>query len=114
MTMNASQVGFNPDYGQDAPTIDQVRALADYAILEFGTPWCGHCKASWPAVEDVLSELKVPHIKVYDGKGKVLGRQFQIKLWPTLILLHAAEEVARLVRPLQVKEVLELVAHTKQ
>jgi thioredoxin 1 len=56
----------------------------------------------------------VPHIKVYDGKGKVLGRQFQIKLWPTLILLHAGEEVARLVRPLQVKEVLELVAHTKQ
>lgn len=112
--MNASQVGFNPDYAQDAPTISQIRALADYAILEFGTPWCGHCKASWPAVQDVLTELKLAHIKVFDGKGKLLGRQFQVKLWPTLILLHSGEEIARLVRPLQVKAVRELVAHIEQ
>lgn len=111
--MNASQIGFNPEYSEDAPTIDQVRTLADYAILEFGTPWCGHCRASWPAVQEVLNQLNLPHIKVYDGKGKRLGREFQVKLWPTLILLSSGEEVARLVRPLQVEEVREFVKPTE-
>jgi thioredoxin 1 len=52
-------------------------------------------------VRQVLKNQKqLTHIKVYDGKGKKLGRFFQVKLWPTLILFHDGQEVARLVRPL--------------
>jgi thioredoxin 1 len=50
------------------------------------------------------------HIKQYDGKGKPLGRAFNVKLWPTLILLHDGKEMARLVRPMRVDEVFQLVS----
>lgn len=41
----------------------------------------------------------VQHIKIEDGKGKRLGRQYGIKLWPSLIFIRDGKEVSRLVRP---------------
>ena len=76
--MKASVVGFNPQYSEDEPTIGQIRALAGYAVLEFGVPWCGHCQKAAQATQDVLSTHALPHIKVFDGKGKPLGRSFKI------------------------------------
>jgi thioredoxin 1 len=111
--MKASSMGFNPDYAEDAPVLEQVSELARDAILEFGTPWCGHCQAAGPAIEEVLrEETGLLHIKVYDGKGKALGRAFAVKLWPTLILLRDGKEVKRLVRPQHSQEVRELLAHS--
>ena len=113
--MKTSHTGFNPDYAEDAPTLEQVKGLVGATILEFGTPWCGHCQAARPAVQDVLTEYsELIHIKVYDGKGKRLGRAFRVKLWPTLILLHDGKEVARLVRPIHVEEVRQLVEQSDQ
>jgi len=51
----------------------------------------------------------VIHIKIYDGKGKRLGRAFRVKLWPTLILLHDGEEMDRLVRPSTADEIRRLI-----
>ena len=39
------------------------------------------------------------HIKIEDGKGQRLGRQYAIKLWPTLVFLKEGVELSRLVRP---------------
>ncbi|MFT6986381.1 MAG: thioredoxin 1 [Psychromonas sp.] len=112
--MKSKRTGFNPDYTEEATTFEQVSGLLGDAILEFGTPWCGHCQAARPAVQEVLNEhANLPHIKVYDGKGKALGRAFQVKFWPTLILLHNGKEVARLVRPLRADEVRGLVAQSE-
>lgn len=109
--MKSSSPGFNPHYGEDAPTLQEVAGLTGDAILEFGTPWCGHCQAAEPAVQKVLAErANLPHIKVYDGKGKPLGRAFGVKLWPTLILLREGKEVTRLVRPTQAEQVRRLLA----
>ncbi len=47
----------------------------------------------------------LPHIKVYDGKGKSLGRAFKVKLWPTLVLMRGGQEIERLVRPVQATEI---------
>ena len=108
--MKASHKGFNPVYAEDGPTLEQVNGLPGDTLLEFGAPWCGHCQAARPAIQQVLNEYsELPHIKIYDGKGKRLGRAFRVKLWPTLILLHDGEEVARLIRPLDVEEVRQLV-----
>ena len=107
--MENMKKGFNPEYSETAPTMEQVSDMKGDAILEFGTPWCGHCQAAQAAVREVLTEHVLPHIKVYDGKGKPLGRAFGVKLWPTLILLHDGKEVARLVRPLHADEVHRLV-----
>ncbi len=112
--MKTSHTGFNPNYAEDSPTFEEVSGLVGDTILEFGAPWCGHCHAALPAVQEVLNEYsELPHIKIYDGKGKPLGRAFRVKLWPTLILLRDGKEVGRLVRPLRIDEVHQLVSQSK-
>jgi thioredoxin 1 len=112
--MKACQIGFNPEYQEENPTIDQIGKINGYAVLEFGTPWCGHCEAAIPSVRQVLSDRQLPHIKVVDGKGKALGRSFKVKLWPTLILLNSGKEIARLVRPIDADEVKQLLEFVQQ
>lgn len=108
--MQALTTGFNPEYSEDAPSLDEITALNGIAILEFGTPWCGHCLASREAVAQVMtSHPDLVHIKVFDGKGKRLGRQFGVKLWPTLIALRDGVEVDRVVRFTSVDEVRKLM-----
>ena len=112
--METIHIGFNTDYAEKEPTLEQVRALVGGAILEFGAPSCGYCQAAQPAVREVLTEHpELTHIKVCDGKGKRLGRAFRVKLWPTLILLRDGKEVARLVRPSRAEEVRQLVAQSE-
>lgn len=109
--MKATTLGFNSDYAEEAPTFDEVSQLSGEVLLEFGAPWCGHCQAARPALEAVLKDFSaLPHIKVYDGKGKRLGRVFKVKLWPTLILLRDGQEVKRLVRPVGLDEVRQLLS----
>jgi thioredoxin 1 len=48
----------------------------------------------------------VRHIQVEDGKGKPLGRSFQVKLWPTLVFLRDGKVVKQSARP-SVQEVRE-------
>ena len=56
----------------------------------------------------IKSELShfpnIRHIKIEDGKGRRLGRSFQVKLWPTLILMKDGIEVKRLVREIDAGE----------
>jgi len=77
-----------------------VDALKGPAVVEFGTSWCGHCRAAQPVIALALANHpRVRHIKIEDGSGRRLGRSFTVKLWPTLIFLSDGKEVARLVRP---------------
>ena len=109
--MKISDKGFNPDYAENEPTFEEVGKLAGDVIIEFGTPWCGHCKTALPAIKEVLAAYPdLPHIKIFDGKGKPLGRAFKVKLWPTLILLRDGKEAARLVRPSHADEVRRLLS----
>lgn len=109
--MNVKDIGFNSEYAEEAFTFDEINELNGDTLLDFGAPWCGHCQAARPAIEEVVSEhARLRHIKIYDGKGKPLGRKFKVKLWPTLILLRSGNEVARLVRPLEADEIRQLVS----
>ncbi|WP_372748592.1 thioredoxin family protein [Litorivivens sp.] len=103
-------MSFDPTYHDAEPTLSELQAGDGYLLLEFGAPWCGHCQAAAPAVATAMTAVDVPHIKIYDGKGKRLGRAFGVKLWPTLILLNNGEEVARLVRPRETEAVARLLA----
>ena len=69
-------------------------------VVEFGTPWCGYCQAAQPLIDEVIGQAAgVWHVRVEDGKGKRLGRSYQVRLWPTLIFLKDGQEQARCVRP---------------
>lgn len=87
-------------YAEEEPRRVEVDALPGKTLIEFGTPWCGHCKVVQPFLAQVLAaHPEVRHLKIEDGRGRPLGRSFRVKLWPTLIFIQDGQEVARLVRP---------------
>lgn len=82
------------------PTRAEVDALAGPTLVEFGTSWCGHCRAAQAPLAVALARHPgVRHLKVEDGPGQRLGRSFGVRLWPTLVFLRDGREVERLVRP---------------
>ena len=88
------------DYLDEEPTRAAVDALPGITLLQFGSPWCGHCQRAQPLIDAVAAaQPALRHLKIFDGRGKPLGRSFRIKLWPTLIVLRDGMEVARVVRP---------------
>ena len=98
-------------YAADAPTREAVDALTGPALLQFGTDWCGHCRAAESIVLEALAAHPVVrHLKVEDGSGRPLGRSFQVKMWPTLIFLDNGKEVVRLVRPADAAAVARALA----
>ncbi|MGP1628607.1 MAG: thioredoxin family protein [Giesbergeria sp.] len=93
------------------PSREQVDQRVEPTLLEFGTPWCGHCQGAQPLIEQALARHpEVAHTKVEDGKGRPLGRSFAVKLWPTLVFLQGGQEVARLVRPPSAQAIDEALA----
>jgi thioredoxin 1 len=91
----------------EAPSLSEVQALPGLVLLEFGTEWCGHCRAAQPLIAQALATLTPTpwqHLKIEDGPGRPLGRSYRVKLWPTLVVLRDGQEVARLVRPASVQD----------
>lgn len=85
---------------EEAPTADDVARAAGAVLLEFGTDWCGHCRALAPQVKRLLeAHPGVRHVKVEDGPGRPLGRAFKVKLWPNLVFLKDGAPVRQLARP---------------
>jgi thioredoxin 1 len=85
------------------PSRSEIDALRGAAVLEFGSPWCGHCRRAQPLIAAAFeAHPDVRHIKIADASGRRLGRSFRVKLWPTLVFLKNGKEAARLVRPADV------------
>lgn len=95
----------------EAFTLEQIERMPGPVLLEFGAVWCGYCQAAQPFIQSALSKHpNIRHIKIEDGKGKRLGRQFGIKLWPSLIFLRDGKEIARLVRPGNIAVIMQHLA----
>jgi thioredoxin 1 len=98
-------------YQESAPSRADIDALQGPALLEFGTNWCGHCSAAQPLLAEAYADHPdIQHFKVEDGPGRLLGRSFRVKLWPTMIFLQDGKEVARVVRPASAGEIRDAFA----
>lgn len=97
-------------YTVAAPIRSDIDATPGVLLLQFGVDWCGHCQAAEPAIAQAMqAHPQLAHLRIEDGAGRALGRSFKVKLWPTLVLMHQGQELARLVRPTQVAQVQELL-----
>jgi len=93
-------VAFNTQYENPGPAREAIDGLGGPVLLEFGTPWCGFCRAAQPRIAEALeAHPEVRHVKVEDGPGRRLGRSFRVKLWPTLVFLKDGQAQETLVRP---------------
>jgi thioredoxin 1 len=102
---------FTTTFETTEPTREEIDTKQGPLVLEFGTPWCGHCLAAQPLIEAAFSDFPtVRHLKIEDGRGRPLGRSYRVKLWPTLIFLESGKEVARLVRPTESAPIVEALA----
>ena len=104
-------MGMNATYASVEPSRAEVDRLDGPALLEFGSPYCGHCRAAQPLLASALADHPgVRHIKIADASGRLLGRSYEVKLWPTLVFLSDGREMARLVRPRDVGEIRRSLA----
>jgi len=52
----------------EAPSLTEVQALPGLTLLEFGTEWCGHCRAAQPLIAQALADRpQWQHLKVEDA-----------------------------------------------
>jgi len=102
-------------YETAQPERSAIDATPGTVALDFGTNWCGYCRAAEPLIDEAISAHPgVQHIKVEDGPGRKLGRSFKIKLWPTVVVLKDGQEVARVTRPVDAAEVADALAQAGQ
>jgi thioredoxin 1 len=95
----------------EAPRLAELQAMPGLVLLEFGTEWCGHCRAAQPLIaQAVAMHPQWQHLKIEDGPGRALGRHYRVKLWTTLVVLRDGQEVGRLVRPAAASDIEALVS----
>ncbi|NJO13336.1 MAG: thioredoxin family protein [Gammaproteobacteria bacterium] len=109
MNTNSGQaVSIRNSFAKTEPSRAEIDAQRGPWVLEFGTPWCSHCLAAQPLIAQAFAQhSNIAHLKIEDGRGRALGRSFEIKLWPTLVFLKDGQEVERLVRPRSAERIAE-------
>lgn len=99
------------DYEAQEPPREEIDRFKGPTLLEFGSPWCGHCLRAKPIIDAAVRDHPaVRHVRIADASGRRLGRSFKVKLWPTLVFLDDGAEVARVVRPSDPAEIEQALA----
>ena len=87
-------------------SIKRATAAAGAQVFAVNYQWPDTAQ---PVIQDWLTDTGgITHLKIEDGKGRPLGRNFAVKLWPTLVLLDGGRELARVVRPARASDLAPL------
>ena len=106
-----SLIGDTATYLPTTLSRQEVEALEGATVLDFGTSWCGVCRASAPLIGQAFAAHPVVrHLAIEDGPGRPLGRSYGVKLWPTLVFLRDGSEIERLVRPRDAQSIIQALA----
>ena len=98
------------EYTANALTRESVDAFRGTTVLLFGVNWCGHCQAAAPLITEAFANFPdIQLLCIEDGAGRPLGRSFKVKLWPTLVFLVNGQEVDRVVRPIDLNVILDVL-----
>jgi thioredoxin len=60
----------------------------DKVLVDFYAPWCGPCKTTMPILEEVEQTVGVKFIKIDLDANPELGREYNIRSIPTLIVME--------------------------
>ena len=87
------------------PARADIDALQEATVLEFGTPWCGHCNGAQPLIAAAFARFpQVRHIKIEEG---LLFPEFESATGldkssgPTGVMRHEHAEIIRLLDLIQ-------------
>jgi thioredoxin 1 len=98
------------EYTANVLTPTAVNELTGTTVLLFGVNWCGHCQAAAPLITEAFENFPdIQLLCIEDGAGRPLGRSFKVKLWPTLVFLVNGQEVDRVVRPIDLNVIFDVL-----
>lgn len=75
-----------------------VEVQVGWLLFEFGVFWCGYCQVVQFVFQVFVDVYDLVYWKIEDGKGKLLGCVFKVKLWFIVVLLYDGQEVVCVVR----------------
>jgi len=98
----------------EEPTRHEIDTSVGAMLIEFGAASCGYCQAAQGNIATVVQRHPaMRHVKVEDGRGRLLGRSFGVKLWPTLVYLDNGAEKGQVVRPQDVVAIESIIDGAK-
>jgi thioredoxin 1 len=74
-------------------TFESTVSSSEYAVVDYWAPWCSHCVAMLPNVEQVATESTVPFYKVNIDNEPVLKEQSRIRAIPALLFYRKGKIV---------------------
>lgn len=73
-------MSYTSQYTPETLSRAQLDQTTGPMVIEFGTKWCAFCQGAQADIKAAMDHHPdVAHVKVEDGKGRRLGRTFDIE-----------------------------------